>query len=129
MAEPASSAAFVAATTAGLTLFGFATGIHPELLIAGAAGGYWSLSYLPEMRIWQRVSTVSVSSIVSAWLSPPVAAVLAAAARNYLSWWPAAVDAAAMSYAVAVCGGLILFTVVGPQIIRIGNAKAGEVAK
>lgn len=129
MAEPASSAAFIAATAAGLTLFGFATGIHPELLIAGAAGGYWSLSYLPEMRIWQRVSTVAVSSIVSAWLSPPVAAVFEAAARNYLTWWPAAVDAAAMSYAVAVGGGLLLFTVIGPQMIRIGKSKAAEVAK
>lgn len=126
MAEPASSVAFFAVTTAGLTVLGVVTGIHPALLIAGAAGGYWSLSYLPQMTAKSRVSTVAVSAIISALLSPAAAAVIVAAARNYLPWWPASVDANFISYAVAAIGGLLLFTVVGPQIIRIGNARAGQ---
>lgn len=63
-------------TGTGLTVFGVATGIHPVLLIAGAAGGYWGLSYVPPMGFMQRFTTVLLSALVAAWGAPLFAGVV-----------------------------------------------------
>lgn len=57
-------------TTGGVTLFGVATGLQPELLIAGAVGGWWAMSYQGLLSLWTRIKRIFVSAMVGAWSAP-----------------------------------------------------------
>lgn len=69
MTEPITPSAF-GLTAAGVTLFGVATGLDPALLCAGAAGGWWAMTYQPVLGALDRVSRVSLSALVGGWGSP-----------------------------------------------------------
>lgn len=56
--------------TSGVTILGVATGLQPELLISGAAGGWWAISYQPPLKAFTRVNRIFLSSLVAAWLTP-----------------------------------------------------------
>ena len=45
--EPATSVAAVAISATGLTILGISTGLQPDILLAGFAGGLWALTYQP----------------------------------------------------------------------------------
>lgn len=121
MAEPTSSA-LIAATAAGLTLFGVATGLQPGVLLAGFAGGLWALSYLPPMAWWQRVLVAALGALMAGWFAPPSALFLVS-----FSWWPKTVDAAMVQYPAAVLIGLLAHTVIGPALIRIARSKTDAI--
>lgn len=67
MSEPAILAA---STAAGLVVAGVATGLQPELLMAGAAGGWWAMSYQDSIPAFKRASRIVISSLVAAWATP-----------------------------------------------------------
>lgn len=67
MAEPTTSVA-IAATAAGLTVLGIATGLQPGVLLAGFAGGLWALSYLPPMAWWQRILVAGLGAVMAVLL-------------------------------------------------------------
>lgn len=124
MAEPASSVAVAAATAAGLTLFGIATGLRPEILLAGFAGGLWSLTFLPAMAWWQRVLAAVLGALVAGWVTPAVALGITS-----FAWWPKPVTPDIVQFPIAVAVGLLAHTVLGPALIRVVRAKADEVSK
>lgn len=124
MAEPTSSAAIIAATAAGLTLFGVATGLHSGILLAGLAGGLWALSYLPPMLWWQRTLVAFIGALIAGWATPPVALGLTS-----FAWWPKPVTPEIIQFPIAVAIGLLAHTVIGPALIRIARAKAQDAAK
>lgn len=124
MAEPATSAVgAVSITAAGLTIFGVVTGLDPGLLIAGLAGGLWSLRYLEPMSVWQRATTAALSALVAAWGAPVAVALITSAAL-----WPKDGPEAALGFASALGLGLLAHTVIGPTLIRVTRRKAQEVA-
>lgn len=122
MAELASGASIIALTTTGLAVFGVATGLHPELLIAGLAGGLWSLSYSDPMPVFRRLAVTIISSFVAGYLTP-----LAVALLRVSSWMPADIDLQIVLLAVAVLIGFSSHSRIGPAVLRLG-AKWTETA-
>lgn len=124
MAEPTSSAAFAAATAAGLTVFGVATGLHPAILLAGLAGGLWALSYQPPTSAGKRVAVTIMAAIVAGYLTPAVAAGVTA-----IGAWPQELTRDIVQLPIAVMIGLLSHRVLGPALLRFASRKVEEVTK
>lgn len=124
MPEPTSSVVALTITSAGLTIFGIATGLNPALLLAGLAGGWWALSYQDPLPVMRRVTVTMMSAIVAGYLTPAVVAGMTA-----LSAWPQAVTNDLIQFPVAVVIGLLAHRVLGPSILRIAAKNAEEVGK
>lgn len=109
--------------TGGLTLFGFATGLHPMLLAAGFLGCWWYNTYIPELTLSQRISAGIIAALFSAWTTPPVIIWLTG-----LAWWPTTVPALIVGFPFAVVIGFLTHKVIGPQLLRIAQKKAEDIA-
>ena len=73
MSEPATSAIVSVTQASGITILGIATGLDPVLIVAGAAGGWWALSYLESPgKALARANRIALSSVLAAWGSPVV---------------------------------------------------------
>lgn len=124
MPEPTSTVAAVAVTAGGLTLFGVVTGLHPALLLAGLAGGWWALSYQSApMPLPRRVSVLAISSLMAAWITPPVVA-----ATINSGMLGANMTGELIQYPGAALAGLLAHAVLGPFLMRFAAQKANEVA-
>lgn len=62
-----------AAAAAGVSVFGVATGLSYDVLLAGFAGGLVSLSFIHPQGIWGRIWTLTTATILAGY-SAPVAA-------------------------------------------------------
>lgn len=119
MPEPAATVvAAVGMTAAGLSIFGIATGLHPELMAAGVAGGWLSLSYLPAMAVGQRISTAVLSAVAAAWGAPAVAGSLIGQ-----PWVPAGLTYDVLRFPLAMGIGLMLHTVLAPGLMALAKRK------
>lgn len=104
----------------GIVFFSAITGLQPELLIAGAAGGYWSISYQPAMSAFSRINRIILSSLVAAWLAPLVVFLLA---KN-------SVDLPAMTkFPMALVIGLITIDVLGKSLMIIAKGLLSRIGK
>jgi hypothetical protein len=124
MAEPTSSIALAAATAAGLTIFGVATGLHPAILLAGLAGGLWALSYQDPATPIKRVAATIMSAVIAGYLTPAVAAGVTS-----FEAWPASLTREMVQLPIAVLIGLLSHRVLGPALLRIAAKKVGEVGQ
>lgn len=124
MAEPASSAAALTITAAGLTIFGISTGLHPHILLAGLAGGLWSLSYQQPLPAWKRLAVATLASVIAGYLTPAVAVGVTS-----IAVWPQAMSNDLMQLPIAVTIGLLAHRVLGPAVMRFAAKKAEEVQK
>lgn len=125
MPDPTVSTVVMATSTAtGLTLFGIATGLHPAILLAGLAGGLWSLSYQSAAPLWKRTASTVVSSIIAGYLAPALAIGLMS-----IDVLPRSLTPEIVQLPVAVLIGLLAHRVLGPAILRIVASKAEEVSK
>ena len=122
MPEPTSSTVGIGLTAGGLTLFGIATGLHPMLLLAGLAGGWWALSYQTDpMPLLRRCSTLGISALVSAWVSPPaVAGIVAMALPQKI---PAQSAGELLHFLIALIVGLLAHAVLGPALMKLAARK------
>lgn len=126
MAEPTSSAFIAAGAAAGLTVFGVATGLHINILIAGLFGGLWALSYQPPAGIVARVLFLLGSSLIAGYVAPVAASVAASAAANLVTWWPRDVTREAMQYPVAFFTGFLGLRFLGPALMRRAQKLEAE---
>lgn len=124
MPEPTSSAVALTVTSAGLTIFGIATGLNPGILLAGLAGGWWALSYQEPAPVLKRIAVTIMSAIVAGYLTPAAVVVVTA-----IGAWPQAVTKDLVQFPVAVVIGLLVHRVLGPAILRIAAKKAEEIEK
>lgn len=124
MGDPTTAGAAVAVTGAGITVFGLAIGLHPELLLAGFWGAMWSLGLSEAIPPLRRVSITGVSSVVAAYATPAVVH----AARG-LSLWPQALTGDVAQYPIAVLIGFGAHRVIGPAILRIAAKRIEEAEK
>jgi len=62
-----------AVVATSITLWGVATGLSYEALLAGFSGGLVSLSFLPPMGLWRRIWT-PVTATLTAGYTAPIAA-------------------------------------------------------
>lgn len=119
MPEPAATTLVaVGMTAAGLSIFGIATGLHPELMAAGVAGGWLSLSYLPAMAVGQRISTAILSAVAAAWGAPAVAGAVIGQ-----PWVPAGLTYDVLRFPLAMGIGLMLHTVLAPGLMALAKRK------
>lgn len=124
MPEPTSTAAAVAVTAGGLTVFGVVTGLHPALLLAGLAGGWWALSYQRDPMPWsRRVSVLAISSLMAAWITPPAVSMTLGSGFALPG-----MTGDLIQYPCAAFVGLLAHQIVGPALMRLAARKAGEVA-
>ena len=68
MDQSTNTANAIVATT--ITVWGIATGLSYEVLLAGFAGGLVSLSYLPAMGMWRRLWTLLTSTLTAGYSAP-----------------------------------------------------------
>jgi len=120
LTDPASSTATLAITGAGITIFGVVTGLHPDILLAGFAGGVWAQSYLPQTTLFRRVSTTLGSAIVAGYLTPISVALLKNSSTGDLFQEIA-------QTAIALVIGLISQKVIGPALLRISENRLKDV--
>lgn len=123
MPEP-SSAALVALTTAGISILGIATGLHPELLLAGVVGSLWALSYSEPLPVWRRCAITAVTSVVAGYLTPATIALLRISA-----WIPAQLTQELVMPPAALLIGFLAHKVLGPAITRLGAKITDNQAK
>ena len=130
MPEPTSSATALiittASTAAGLTICGVATGLHPNILIAGLFGGLWALSYQPPAGIVPRVLFMLGSSLVAGYVAPVAASVAASAAASLFPWWPRDITHEAIQYPVAFFTGFLALRWLGPALMRRAEKLEAE---
>lgn len=126
MPEPASSTVAMVATAAGLTFFGVATGLQPDLLLVGLAGGLGSQLYLPPMPPLKRAALGAFAALVASWTAPLGASVAAAWLASFFAWWPRSATADVMQYPVALVLGVVSHRL-PPLLFGWTNRVAGEV--
>lgn len=120
MPEPtASTVAAISITGTGLTLFGIATGLHPMLLLAGLAGGWWALSYQTDaMPLMRRCSTLGISALAAGWITPP-----AVAATVGAGWLGPAATGDLLQFPGALIVGLLAHAALGPALMKFTAKK------
>jgi hypothetical protein len=111
----------IAVTSGGITLLGVATGLQPELLLAGAAGGWWALTYAPPARALARINRISLSSTIAAWTAPPATAWAAGTLGL-----PDAMPAAGLQILIALGVGLIALDVLGRGLLGLARARLAK---
>lgn len=76
----------VVATT--ITLWGVATGLSYEVLLAGFAGGLISLSFIAPLNLWQRIWTPFTATLTAGYTAPVL--------TYYMGGWVKGVDGLAL---------------------------------
>ena len=117
MSEPV-SVGFIGLTAGGITILGVATGLHPALLLAGAAGGWWSMSYQSQLSALGRLNRILLSSVVSAWGAP----VAAAAGASFMPSLDLT-SRSAIELCVALVIGLVTIDVLGRGLLAVVRKK------
>ena len=117
MSEPV-SAGYVGVTAGGITVLGIITGLHPALMLAGAAGGWWAMSYQHQMTVLGRLNRVLLSSFVAAWGAP-----VAAAAGASIFSPTASLPHSTIELGFALIIGLVTIDVLGRGLLAIVRSK------
>lgn len=126
MPEPAtaSTTAALAITGAGLSVFGLATGMHPEFLVAGCTGALWALSYQEPQPLLRRATVTTMSALLAAYLTPLSVAVL-----QIGNWLPGAVELDLLQMPVALFIGFIAHRKLGPAINKTADLLLEQAPK
>ncbi len=124
MPEPTSSTVAVGLTAGGLTVFGLVTGLHPMLLLAGLAGGWWALSYqMAPMPLLRRITALGISSLSAAWITPPAVAAIVSG-----GWLGTGATGHLLQFPVALIVGLLAHAAIGPALMKLTARKIEEAA-
>lgn len=123
MSEPATSVTVTVTQAGGITLFGIATGLDPVLIVAGAAGGWWALSYLESPgRALARANRIALSSILAAWGSPVVVGL------NFLPL-PENIPEFPLKIVVSIGIGLSVIDIIGKGLMAFVREKVTQLSK
>ena len=123
MSEPATSAIVSVTQASGITILGIATGLDPVLIVAGAAGGWWALSYLESPgRALARANRIALSSILAAWGSPVVVGL------NFLPL-PENLPEFPIKIVVSIGIGLIAIDIIGKGLMSFVREKVKQLSK
>ncbi|MBK7352175.1 MAG: hypothetical protein IPI92_20160 [Gemmatimonadetes bacterium] len=114
MADAAAAAAAIAITSTGLTVFGIATGLHPQYLVAGAVGGLWWLSYQDTPQpLAKRFTANAISSVIAGFLTP-----LAVELVKIQEVFSTQIARDLLPFPVAIGIGFLAYSRIGPAILR-----------
>ena len=114
MAEPMAAVAAIAITSTGLAVFGIATGLHPQYLVAGAVGGLWWLSYQDGPQpLAKRLAANAISSVIAGFLTPLAVEVVKIQEVFFATQFARDI----LQYPVAVGIGFLAYSRIGPAIL------------
>ena len=117
MADAAAAAAAIAITSTGLTVFGIATGLHPQYLVAGAVGGLWWLSYQDTPQpLAKRFTANAISSVIAGFLTP-----LAVELVKIQEVFSTQIARDLLPFPVAIGIGFLAYSRIGPAILRASD--------
>lgn len=111
MTEPVSSTT-IAVTAGGITILGIVTGLQPDLMLAGAAGGWWAQVYVKPASVFARVNRLLLASLIAAWSAPPTVAWLGSH-----GWISTLIPVAAWQWCAALGIGLIAIDALGGGVL------------
>ena len=103
-----------------ITLWGIATGLSYEVLLAGFAGGLVSLSFLPPMGIWRRIWTPVTATLTAGYTAPIPA--------HYLASMLSGIDMLASLVFSSFCLGLAAQFLI-PIAIKRAQKKAETIGE
>jgi hypothetical protein len=110
------------ATAGGLVIFGFATGLHPGLIIAGAISCWlWIILTNATYSRAERSIIVAISGMLSSWAAPISASVIAAS-----KIMPDGSDASLLNFPIAAIFGFIVVPILAPAMLKFGKKKTEE---
>ena len=113
----AEAAAVIAVTSAGLTFFGIATGLHPQYLVAGAVGGLWWLSLQDAPQpLPKRLVTNAISSMIAGFLTP-----LTVELVKIQEVFSTQIASDLLPFPVAIGIGFLAYSRIGPAILRASD--------
>lgn len=108
----------------GVTLFGIALGLRPELVLAGLWGAFWALSYADPMPLRRRCTLSITASILAGYGTPAAMAVV-----DGMGAMQAAGAQDKIQYPVAVGIGFLAHRILGPLLMRLAAKRAEDVLK
>ena len=112
----------VTLTAAGITVFGISTGLQPEVMIAGFAGGLWAQAYHPPTTIMKRIAMTILASVLSGYLTPAISA-------SVSPMMPVTASMTPVKLPIAVLIGLLAQRVLGPWLMKFAAKKADAIIK
>jgi len=121
MAEPTTTAAATAATTAGFTLVGFLVGVHPDLVIAGLVGGIAAILAMEAMPVRQRIESVIVAIATAGLCGPLLVSIAPRAFPDMLR----GTDIGALRLGIGFGLGVLAYRVLVPALIRRAGRELG----
>ena len=116
MEQASTTTTAVVATS--ISVYGVATGVNYEVLIAGVAGGLVSLSFLPEMGLWQRLWTPFAATLTAGYTAPVGA--------HYLSSMLAGAPAQPMLVSCAFAVGVLTQFLIPITVRRLRRWAEGQ---
>lgn len=93
-----------------ISSIGGAMGLHPELLLAGAAGGWLAVTYQNPLPFWVRSRRVMLSSLFATWCTPLT--------MQLLEFPP---DPPVAKFPLALAFGLLTMDVLGKGVISLAR--------
>lgn len=114
MTEPV-SAAWIAVTAGGITVLGVVTGLQPDLMLAGAAGGWWAQIYVQPANAWARINRLLLAAVIAAWAAPPAVAFAG-------KWLPTMIPTIAWQWLAALGVGLVAIDALGRGLLTLTRA-------
>ena len=93
-----------------LSTFGLATGLYPELLFAGAAGGWLALTYQEPTAFLVRSRRVVLSALAATWCTPLAIHLLGLPSEPPIAKFP-----------LALAFGLLTMDVLGKGVISLAR--------
>ena len=85
-------------------------GLHPELLFAGASGGWLALTYQEQTTFWIRSRRVLLSALAATWCTPLVIHLASLPSEPPVAKFP-----------VALALGLLTMDVLGKGVISLAH--------
>ena len=121
MTEPTITTAI--AVSAGITFFGVATGLHPELLLAGFAGGLWYQVNRDPVGIVVRLAESFCATLVAGYFAPLVGAISSAMSKGAIGHH---IDKNLIELPIALVIGFLTCRVIGPTLLKMGSRHADK---
>ena len=93
-----------------ISSIGTVMGLHPELLLAGAAGGWLAVTYQDPLPFWVRSHRVTLSALSATWCTPLTVQLLG---------FP--LDPPVAKFPLALAFGLLTMDVLGRGVISLAR--------
>lgn len=93
-----------------ISSIGAVMGLHPELMLAGAAGGWLAITYQNSLPFWVRSRRVVLSALSATWCTPLT-----------IHWLELPAEPPIAKFPLALAFGLLTMDVLGKGVISLAR--------